>query len=199
MRVSVTNLTAAALSFPLPDGGIVPASSTRVFENVEFQQFYDVARYRLDDAVTAATATYKILDDAGTAASAGIQRRYMERVVTWTHADFVAATQTEAIADTLTFPAGARLEGYARKNAVAFAADSLVDIGFTAATDVLEDGQVLTATTEVFGAGSNALPLIKRDIAGKTIAAVFDSGSGNTTGGWSAGSFTARVFYSIPA
>lgn len=200
MRISVTNTTspAATLTFPLPDGGVVKAATTRIFENVEVDHFENVARYRLDEAVAEGDCTYKILGNEDLVGDSPI-RIQLSHSITWTHADFVAATQTEAIADDFEFPAGAVLEGYSRKNGVAFAANSLVDIGFNAATDVLEDGQVLTGTTEVYGAGTNALPYAKRDIAGRNVAAVFDSGNGNTTAGWTAGSFTANIFYSIPA
>lgn len=198
MRVRVVNLTAAALSFPLPDGGIVKANATRTFNNVEIDHFENVARYRLEEAVADDAITYTVLGDADLTGDS-VLRVQAEHSVSITHADFVAATQTEAYSDDFVFPPGARLEGYARKNSVAFAANSLIDFGFNAATDVLEDGQALTGTTEVYGAGTNALPNAKRDIAGKNLAGVFDSGNGNTTAGWAAGATVITVFYSVPA
>ncbi len=158
----------------LPLNGTVLDGETRTFTLQDTRDF-DRVKLRLAAAKTAGKITYQIIGEAG---DEGAQ--VFKRTLTVGHADLTAAATSQTITDTLgAFPTGSRLIGYRKSLPTVFtgggAGSCTVDVGFNAATDVLDDGQsVFTgAAAETFGAGTNALPTVARDIGGKTLQATF--------------------------
>lgn len=181
----------------LPDGGTVLDGATRTF-TLQDTRDWDRVRPNLLAAKTAGTITYQVLAD--TLGDEGAQ--IFKRTLTVGHADLTAAAVSQTITDPIgAFPTGARLMGYRKSVSTAFSgggsSSCAIDVGFNGATDVLDDGQTVFTgvAAETFGAGTNALPLVRRDIGGKTLQAAFTADVNVAL--LTAGAVTFEVFYGV--
>lgn len=155
--------------------------------------------------VTAANKGARFTVDSTADALAAALSQIKVRTLTVGHADLTDADTSETITDTAgAFPAGSVLMGYSKNVATAFSGGAVsavtVDVGFNGATDVLDDGQsVFTGVSGYsYGAGGNALPLVRRQLGGLTLQAKFDSVDGDVAD-LTAGSVTFNVYYAVPA
>lgn len=197
--LTITNETAAALSYELPDGGTVPASGSRAF--VVTNEQWEAAAPAVEASRDAGDITYTIAPHA--TRSDGGDRVYKHEA-TFAHGDFTADATSETVEDTYTFPVGARLLGYYKTLNAAFAGGAVsacvLDAGISAAAaDVLDDGQnVFTgaALVESFGAGTNATPTQPHNLGGKKLRAKLVSTDANVSA-LTAGSVTLTVLYAI--
>lgn len=195
MKIIIENLTESALSVPLPDGGTVPAEGSRTFSDID-EATLAQAIDELDALVDAASATVHIRPDGDESDFGGRVYREMLRV---RDEDLTAEAQTEAIEGAYTLPERATLMGFRKTVAQAYANGTLIDAGFSGAGlgDVLDDGQSLASLGDTYGAGANALPLVRRSIGGQKLKVTVDAGDGNTVADLAAGDATVTIFYVI--
>lgn len=219
MKLILTNTTASAVSVDLPDGGIVPANSSRTWENIEAPRLEQAMRSRLDPDGAVVQSGIDALVDAGTLtvdlrpdddggslddlSDLGDRLYYREFQVTVADLDAAAVTQTIEDAAANAFPARARLRGYILNVDTLFAGGAssaaTVDIGIAAGeSDVLSDGaDVFTgaATGERYGSGTNTVAEHPVDLGGKRLRVAVTSDVNVDT--LTTGDLTVKVWYSI--
>ena len=200
----VTNATAN--EFPgvegLPNGGTIKAGIGTVTEfDVDDSDFIEQALNGQLGALKAAGSVTYTLDADEDYVGDGGARVFCRKLVVG-HADLTDDDTAQTITDDSALPAGAVLAGYRKVVATGFtgggASAATVDVGFDGASlgDVLDDGQSVFAASTAYGAGTNALPLVKRDIGGKTLQAAFASTDANLLA-LTAGSVTFEVYFIV--
>lgn len=153
--------------------------------------------------VTASNLRARVTQHLVDAEALADSTRVLKRSFTIGHANLTEADGSEDEADASgALPSGAALIGYRRALGTAFSGGGAgavtIDCGFNGATDVLDDGQdIFTGAAAVaYGAGVNALPLVRRSIGGLTpqctIAADVDVAD------LTAGAVTIEIYYAVP-
>lgn len=206
MAIILRVANATANAFPtvegLPDGGNIKAGIGEVttFDLDDQDALEQALNGRLGELKVAGSVTYTI-DASEDYVGDGGARLYV-RKLTVGHADLDAAALTQTITDDSALPLGAVLAGFRKVVATGFtgggASAVTVDVGFDGASlgDVLDDGQSVFAAATTYGAGTNALPLVRRAIGGKTLQAAFASTDANLLA-LTAGSVTFEVYYFV--
>lgn len=209
MKLTLTNTTASAISVDLPDGGVVPASGSRTWENIDDPRLEQAMRKGLDALLDAGDITYDLRcdDDGGSADDVSdLGGRTFRRKFTITHEDLTAAATSETVEDVAAnaFPARARLRGYYVELDELFAGGSVsactVDIGVAAGeADVLSDAlNVFTGagTGEKFGSGTNSVSTQPLALGGKRLRVLVAATDDNVVN-LTAGELTVVVDYTV--
>ncbi|RTL21352.1 MAG: hypothetical protein EKK55_16425 [Rhodocyclaceae bacterium] len=153
--------------------------------------------------VTASNLRAKVSQHLVDADALADSSRVRVRTFTIGHSDLTDADGSETETDAAgALPSGAVLIGYRKRVSTAFtggtAGTVTIDCGFNGATDVLDDGQTIFTgvAAATYGAGANALPLIRRAIGGLTPQCTIDAD--DDVADLSAGSVSLDIFYTVP-